>query len=88
MSSNIEIYLDGILQKSDVVLLPSDGWKQIVYVGKGTAATSYEYNGAMHRIYMTKNATALMALPFLFPGQYIPRPGEIIGRVASLEAWR
>jgi hypothetical protein len=83
-----DTYIDGIKQTSDIFITPTDGWKQVIYVGKADPTVHYEYNVSMYQIYMENSGAALMALPFLIPAELQINSGDIIGRVASLQAWR
>lgn len=82
------LYIDGTQQQAASVIQPADGWKQIVVAGQGAASDGYDFNSTLFKIYAETGSSTVVALPFLTPMTHIPKVGEFIGRVPSIQAWR
>ncbi len=86
--SSSDLYIDGFKQTGSSSLQNSDGWKQIVYVGTADQKDSYGYNNGLFAFHAEPSSTILTALPFIYPGQTIPRENDLFDRVPSLTVWR
>jgi hypothetical protein len=85
---SVDLFVDGAIAATDMVLTPSDGWKQPVFVSTGDSSSASDYNTTLIRLYAAPGSAFLMGLAFLTPVQLRPIPGEIFGRVPSLQPWR
>ncbi|MEL6287342.1 MAG: DUF2793 domain-containing protein [Pseudomonadota bacterium] len=83
----VSLYVDGVPAGGGVELAPSDGWRQIIYIGEGDAASYAGFDDVMWRVCATPGTVYLAALPYLFPGQLPIHAGAVTGHVPTLRTW-
>lgn len=83
-----QTYVNGVLQSSSTLIAPADGWQQITRLISTPLSDYIGYETNLTKMYFSSNATALFALPTLYPGHLRISPNTIYGAISSLNSWR